>query len=1300
MLLFAWTTFAQSGITFSSSFSVVCVDMENDIRDDKEVPIEQLSPSTCFKVFENKTVTYSLTGNLGINYTVSWQVVGGTINGSNTGTGASVNINWGATGIGSLSFTYTNTTTSLNKTLCYEKIVNPIADFDVLPISRDGIIYGCVDGNMYFTNLSTTNNGPGLYNYLWSFGDGTFSSEIHPMKVYNQEGQYNVKLIVTNSCGCSSTIERKVIIGPRRTIEISCPNIVCENQVTNYSIEPEGECIRREDWSIIGGQITSNNGNNIEVIWNQVDNLGFGYLTFTPNRDCTEYRCLNPITIRVPVIKNSIEIQGPASLCVGSQGRFFIPQWPSTDVQWEVIGNDPTSPVTELFVTDQRNEIVLEALAVGSYTLRAVYQNTLINCGGIGTINFDVTSANTFTGLDVVCTNQGVTYTSDEGSLNWTLLNANNQVITSISNQVYFNYLFTTPGTYTIKTAGTPECAGSSKNITVVASPSPQNITGLLTVCNGVNYTYTIGTPQANMQYTWAVSGGTFSGSNVGNQVNVTFTGNTSYLQVIKSSSNPIYCTATPVNITTNKTTINAAISAANANVCANSTATYQAIMNGSSPETAYTAGDTYIWSIVPSSAGSITTGQNTPNVSVQWTNYNGGTANLRLVVGKCNTTAPFDKPIIVKGLPTISINTTNTMVCAGTPISFSLAPATLTTGTVVWKVNGVESTQTGISFNHTFTNFSNSNLSFVVTAQLTNPNGCIGTTNIATYTITVKPQPTATLSYAAGGFNSFCLQPEINTVFTAATTAGATIQWYHTNLNGVTTAINPPFPTATQFGSYYFIATRNLCTTTSNILHVFKNCGLPPLPCVLTPTPVVTNISNNLCPAPATTTTPACIDCTTIALRGTTSTAPLLHSKRFMVYGPGYSSHNIPATTSGNNHTASINVNSVGEYQTFFRAFYLCNGQLTFNDKRKDLTIPYLANFDFKVTCNKLEVQDRSTFMTNGITNTTYRYEYKLSTATTWTPAITTANGTIHNSLANGTYQVRLTIQARYNNILYPACQITKNVTISTIPALSINVLNNIDCHDTAVRFGITGTTSEDFSYFWTFETVGGVPVTSTLKNPIRVFSTSGLKTITCVITNGSGCTRTISRSITIPTRCYNGTLTTTPSPATACVGSSILLKYQPNSDNCTTGSTYTWMNESTVVATTTIPQLNVTTTGIYWVRLTSTNGCVYYTNSVVPVFRPLPSIVLNSTGTLCAGSEAKVLVTTNGVITAWSINNVTQPLPPANTPELVLPTTLAAGTYTISVTVTLNGCIATSNTTVVINPAPTQPVINIRHC
>jgi len=69
-----------------------------------------------------------------------------------------------------------------------------------------------VEGNLvFFTNMSDSSN-----NRLWQFGDGTSSSVLNPIKIYNQAGNYTVNLINTNTCNIDTLTTMFSVAGLQR----------------------------------------------------------------------------------------------------------------------------------------------------------------------------------------------------------------------------------------------------------------------------------------------------------------------------------------------------------------------------------------------------------------------------------------------------------------------------------------------------------------------------------------------------------------------------------------------------------------------------------------------------------------------------------------------------------------------------------------------------------------------------------------------------------------------------------------------------------------------------------------------------------------------------------------------------------------------------------------------------------------------------------------------------------------------------------------------------------------------------
>lgn len=79
---------------------------------------------------------------------------------------------------------------------------NPIAEFTFSPSS-----ISIIDSAVSFTNLSSYAN-----NFLWNFGDSSFSSIESPIHVFKDPGIYDVTLTITDSNYCRDSIVKELIV--------------------------------------------------------------------------------------------------------------------------------------------------------------------------------------------------------------------------------------------------------------------------------------------------------------------------------------------------------------------------------------------------------------------------------------------------------------------------------------------------------------------------------------------------------------------------------------------------------------------------------------------------------------------------------------------------------------------------------------------------------------------------------------------------------------------------------------------------------------------------------------------------------------------------------------------------------------------------------------------------------------------------------------------------------------------------------------------------------------------------------
>jgi gliding motility-associated-like protein len=115
-----------------------------------------------------------------------------------------------------------------------------------------------------FVNNST---GVGTLSYKWDFGDSSTSTLPNPSHVYNTSGSFTVKLITTNSFGCTDTLIKTnfVTIGTTKA-DFTFPNAICEGAsfaLTNTSTPAPGGAI----WNF--GDGTTSTALNPSKIYNK-----------------------------------------------------------------------------------------------------------------------------------------------------------------------------------------------------------------------------------------------------------------------------------------------------------------------------------------------------------------------------------------------------------------------------------------------------------------------------------------------------------------------------------------------------------------------------------------------------------------------------------------------------------------------------------------------------------------------------------------------------------------------------------------------------------------------------------------------------------------------------------------------------------------------------------------------------------------------------------------------------------------------------------------------------------------------
>jgi hypothetical protein len=288
------------------------------------------------------------------------------------------------------------------------------------------------------------------------------------------------------------------------------------------------------------------------------------------------------------------------------------------------------------------------------------------------------------------------------------------------------------------------------------------------------------------------------------------------------------------------------------------------------------------------------------------------------------------------------------------------------------------------------------------------------------------------------------------------------------------------------------------------------------------------------------------------------------------------------------------------------------------------------------------------------------------------WTPSGSGAN---QSNLGPGTYAVTVT----NGN----GCTATNEVTLTAPPELEAAIVgsNNIDCNnptgnaDLEVSGGTPG-----YTYNWS----NG----SSVQDP--TFNAGGTFTVT--VTDAKNCTQTAS--VTINANTTLPTATIAPPPQVTCANPLLTL----NASGSSQGSNFTfqWSGPGFVCCENTLePQIDQG--GTYTITITNTeNGCTktasvtVVQNNTPPtaVIAPPPEIGCNAPTITISGNGSSAGA---GITYQWTANpgNIVSGATTLN-PQVNL-----AGTYTLVVTNTNNGCTQEATTTVTGDVTPPDAVI-----
>jgi hypothetical protein len=1165
-------------------------------------------------------------------------------------------ITWGAVGAGSLTLIDTSIYGCIStQTYCINILPDPTTSIRAEGFTNPNSITVCDSSTITFIDSSTSPLASPIVTYSWHIDPtgSTFSgggSSTAPSSVdepisfqFNYPGTYRVTFVVTDACGCSAQDTMGVTVNPSHVVQISCPGVICEGDTVTY--KSEATC-GSYSWNIVGGTpITATTLHNVTVKWDHVDTSGFGYINLT-TAGCTGF-CTAVSTAVVPVMKATGTIEGPAVVCPNSQYVYNLPQWPTTEFNFNIA----TATDAFLHPYDQPNEVILQTGSdTGLITIKANYVNTLLGCGGLATKTVRVQPQVSISPLpEKLCFNSlDSFYLSGATTGTWKLVYPDMSIHTATG--PHAGFIFSETGTYQLSVSGS-FCAPDA--VTIVVDPKlsrPDSISGPDTVCRGVPVTYTGKNPTAGTIFGWGAINGTLDAS-TGGSTDITFNAGTGpyKVELWRISATTPHChsdTLTKI-IDTNIIHINIVSLSGSDTACPSSFVSYYST---------YKQAETYNWSIYPTTAGSVSSGDGKDTANILWNNPTGTGIFADLIVKerKCTGTFVDTQKIWIAGIATAGSMTFSEgagsidTVCQGAAFNASLSP--IPAGPVIWSFgDGGIDTAIG-TVTYAYSHPDSSTISYSVTANYFD---ACGFPLAVSKTIYVNPSPVVAISTTTSPL-IYC-----DTVGEHATLA-ATIQggyglttslaWYQVGCCVVSSCTGGPvFPCSTYvatFHQYYAIATNsNGCSSNSNIMGMTQFCD------------------SSACEG---TDPPLCnIDAVTV-------TCNHVHMHGYFT-SPAYTAGWVPPTGAYNvvstPNDLNFDIGAAGNYLVGYIESYTSDSGICSHKIEAWALVPLIPGLKNSITCGAgsnytVKLLDHSDYYPG----CTYTDQYQIGTG----PLVGFGPSYVTSLSGPGTYYVHNYVTWTMPGAGSGTCEATDTIVLPNKPLAEFAFARDTTCIiDTSVAFSSVASTGAGLTFQWKF----GDGATNSQPDPFRVYSSvpafTGTFQDTLIVTDEYGCSSTKIRSIPVIADNIGGNLTTS-SPG--CAGGSVTI-----TDNFLAGGTfgehYKWYNNLTPFAITTAHIENVFSAGSYWAIVTNHYGCKSNRAAKPVIFAVPPPGFITGDTSACEGVDYKLTAYgsgDSGIIYTWLKNGVEA----ATGPEDYIINNDAAGTYNYKlVTAVLNG-------------------------
>ncbi len=330
-------------------------------------------------------------------------------------------------------------------------IVCPQANFSVFPAG------GCIPLTSTFNSAGSVGNN--IVQYLWDFGDPSsgadnYSTDPNPSHTFNNEGCYNVTLIIVTAEGCTDTItiNNAVCAGTIPQVNFSVnPGIACANdQISFTNLSTNVNPYTLYIWDFIGVPPYDNMSNGVNPTYVYNDTGYFDVTLIASNFGCNDTLTINDaVYLNPPVAHIQLTRDCATPYIVTLSGTSSLGAQTYT---WVIPGATPSAASTPT--------VTVTYTMSGNYSASLYITNDSTGCDDQTQINIPIRDVYaSFSGTPLMgcaplqsCMNNTST---DAVSHAWTVFVAGTNTIVATSTQTNPCFTISTPGVFDVRLIAT-----------------------------------------------------------------------------------------------------------------------------------------------------------------------------------------------------------------------------------------------------------------------------------------------------------------------------------------------------------------------------------------------------------------------------------------------------------------------------------------------------------------------------------------------------------------------------------------------------------------------------------------------------------------------------------------------------------------------------------------------------------------------------------------------------------------------------------------------------------------------------